>query len=152
MKIEKAGKLITNSHDKTEYIIHIKNLKQSLNHRFVLKKIHRFIKFNQRAWMRPYIDMNTDLRKVAKNYFEKDFFKLMNNVVFGRTIDIWTLKHRYIKLITTEKIRNYLASESNCHTAKFFTENLLTKETRKFQILINNLFIQVYQYKIWLRL
>ena len=64
------------------------------------------IKFNQNAWLKPYIDMNIDLRKKAKN----DFFKLMNNVVFGKTIKYVT-KNRDIKLVTTERRRNYLVSE-----------------------------------------
>ena len=67
MKIEKIEKLIANLHDKTEYVIHIRNLKHALNERLVLKKVHRVIKFNQNARLNPYIDMNTDLRKKAKN-------------------------------------------------------------------------------------
>ena len=73
MKIEKVEKLVANLHDKTEYVIHIRNLKQALNHGLVLKKVHRVIKFNQNAWLKPYIDMNTDLRKNTKNDFEKVF-------------------------------------------------------------------------------
>ena len=73
MKIEKAEKLVANLHDKTEYVIHIRNLKQALHHGLVLKKIHKVIKFNQNAWLKPYIDMNTDLLNKAKNDFEKDF-------------------------------------------------------------------------------
>ena len=61
-------------HDKTEYVIHIRCLKQVLNHKFVLKKVHRVIKFNQNGWLKPYINMNTGLRMKAKNDFEKDFF------------------------------------------------------------------------------
>ena len=72
-KIEKVEKLVANLHDKTEYVIHIRNLKQALNHGLVLKKVHRVIKFNQNAWLKPYIDMNTDLRKNTKNDFEKVF-------------------------------------------------------------------------------
>ena len=83
MKIEKVEKLVANLHDKTEYVIHIRNLKQALNHGLVLKKVHRVIKFNQNAWLKPYIDMNTDLRKKAKNCFKKEFFKLMNDAVLG---------------------------------------------------------------------
>ena len=60
-------------HDKTEYLIHMRNLKQTLNHRLVLKKYYKVIKFNQSACLKPYIDMNTDLRKKAKNDFVKDF-------------------------------------------------------------------------------
>ena len=124
MKIEKVEKLVANLHDKTEYVIHIRNLKQALNHRLVFKKVHRVIKFNQNAWLKPYIDMNTDLRKKAKNDFEKDFFKLMNNAVFGKTMEN-VRKHRDIKLAITERRRKYLVPGPNYHTTKSFTENLL---------------------------
>ena len=73
MKIEKVEEPVGNLYDKTEYVMHIRNLKQALNHGLVLKKFHRVIKFNQNAWLKPYIDMNTILRKKAKNGFEKDF-------------------------------------------------------------------------------
>ena len=73
MKIEKVEKLVTNLHDKSEYVIPIRNLMQALNHRTVFRNVHRLIKFNQKAWLNPYIDMNTNLRKEAKNNFEKDF-------------------------------------------------------------------------------
>ena len=131
MKIEKVEKLVANLHDKTEYVIHIRNLKQALNHGLVLKKVHRVIKFNQNAWLKPYIDMNTDLRKKAKNDFEKDFFKLMNNAVFGKTMEN-VRKHRDIKLVTTKRRRNYLLSEPNCHTTNFFAENLLAIKMKKY--------------------
>ena len=74
--------------------------------------------------------MNTDLRKKAKNNFEKDFFKLMNNSVFGKTVEN-VRKHRDIELATTERRRNYLVSEPNYHTTKFFTEHLLAIEMKK---------------------
>ena len=72
MEIDKFENLVATLHDKTEYVLHIKNLKQALNHGLVLKKLHRVIKFNQKAWLKSYIDMNTDLRKKAKNNFEED--------------------------------------------------------------------------------
>ena len=84
-KIRKCNKLVCDFHYKKRYVVHIKALKQALKHR--LKKVHRVIQFNQKAWLKPYIDMNTELRKEAKNNFEKDFFKLMNNSVFGKTMD-----------------------------------------------------------------
>ena len=72
MKTEKVEKLVANLHDKTEYVIHIKNLKQVLSHGLVLKKVQTVIEFNQNAWLKTY--------KKAKNDFEKDF-NLMNNAV-----------------------------------------------------------------------
>ena len=104
MKIEK---LVANLHDKTEYFMHIANLKQALNHGLVFRKVHRLIKFNLNACLKPYIGINTDLRKKAKKNFEKSFFKFMNNSVFEKTMEN-VRKHRDIKLATTEIKRNYL--------------------------------------------
>ena len=118
MELGKVEKDVTNLHDKNEYVVHIINLKQALNHGLILKKVHRVIKFNQKAWLEPYIKMNTDLRKIAKNDFENIFFKLMNNEVFGKTMEN-VRKHRDIKLLTTESRRNYLVLEPNYHTTKF---------------------------------
>ena len=80
--------------------------------------------------------MNTDLRKKAKNDFEKYFLKLMNNSVFGKTMEN-VRKHRDIKFVTTGKRRNCLVSEPNYHTSKSFIENLLAIEMKKTEILIN---------------
>ena len=78
MNIEKVGKLVANLRNKTEYVIHIRSLKQALNHELVLNKIYRVIKFNQNAWLKPYIDLNTDLRKKLKTNLRKEFLKLIN--------------------------------------------------------------------------
>ena len=83
-KVNKVEKLICNIEDKEKYVMHIKVLKEALNHGLVLKTAHRVIQFNQKDWLKSYRDMNTKLRKEAKNHFEKDFFKLMNNSVFGK--------------------------------------------------------------------
>ena len=77
--------------------------------------------------------MNTKLRKEAKNDFEKDFFKLMNNSVFGKTMEN-VRKHRDIKLVTTDEKRNKLVSEPNCHTTKRFSEHLLATEMKKTKV------------------
>ena len=102
MEINKCNKLVCNLYDTKKYVVHINSLKQALNNGLKLKKIHRIIEFNQEAWLKPYIDMNTELRKLTKNYFEKDLFKLMNNSVFGKTMDN-IRKQRDIKLVTTDK-------------------------------------------------
>ena len=86
--------------------------------------------FNQIAWLKPYIDINTGLRKEAKNEFEKDSFKLMNNSVFGKTIEN-VRKHRDINLVTTDEKRNNLVSVPNYHTTKCFSENVLATEMKK---------------------
>ena len=86
MKINETEKLIPNLFDKKKYLIHIRALDQALRHGSVLDKIHRAIEFDQSAWMKSYIDFNTQLRTQARNDFEKDFYKLMNNFVFGKAI------------------------------------------------------------------
>ena len=81
LKLKKVEKLVANLHGKTEYVIQIRNLKQALNHGLVLEKIHRVIKFNQNVFLKPYIDMNKNLRKKAEKDFEKRFFKKLKNNV-----------------------------------------------------------------------
>ena len=117
MKKEKVEKLITSAVDEEKYVIQISALKEALDHGLILKKVHRVIEFRQEAWLKPYIDMNTKLRTEARNDFEKDFFKLMNNSVFGKTMEN-VRNHRDIKLVTTNERRNKLVSEPNYHTTK----------------------------------
>ena len=99
MKIEKVEKLVADLHDKNECVIHLRNLKQVLNHGLYWKKIHWVIKFNQRTWLKSYIEMDT-AKKKARNDFEKEFLK--NNSVFWKTMKN-VRKHRDIKFVTTEK-------------------------------------------------
>ena len=88
--------------------------------------------------MKPYIDMNTELRKLARNDFEKDLFKLMNNSVFGKTMEN-IRKHRDIKLVATDKKRSKLVSEPNYHTINLISENLSIIEMKKTKVKMNEL-------------
>ena len=94
------------------------------------------IQLNQNAWVRSCFDMNTDLRQKAKNDFEKDFSKLMKNSAFGKAMENVRIC-RDIKLVATERRRDYLVSEPNYHTAKFFIEHLLATEMEKTEMLMN---------------
>ena len=136
MEINKCKKLVCNLYDKKKYVVHIYSLKQALNHGLKLKKIHRNIEFNQEAWLKPYIDMNTELRKLAKNDFEKDLFKLINNSVFGKTMGN-IRKHRDIKLVTTDRKRSKLVSEPNYHTINLISEDLSIIEMKKTNVKMN---------------
>ena len=108
-------------------------MKQELNHGLISKIVNRVIQFNQKE---ECIDMNTELRKQAKNDFEKDFLKLKNNSVFGKTMEN-VMKHKDIKLVTTDKRRNQLVSEPNYDTTKYFSENLLAIEMKKIKVKMN---------------
>ena len=107
-----------------------------MNHGLKLKKIHRIIEFNQEAWLKPYIDMKTELRKAAKNDFEKDLFKLMNNSVFGKTMEN-IRKHRDIKLVMTDKKSSKLVSEPNHHTINLNSEDLSITEMKTTKVKMN---------------
>ena len=132
MKIKKCSRLACNLYDKNNYVVHIRTLKQALNHGLVLKKMHKVMQFNQKAWLKLYIT-NTKLRTKAKN---KAFFKLMNNGVFGRAMGK-VRKHRDIKLVIADKRRNYLVSELHYHTRKWFSEGLLTIQMKKIKLKMN---------------
>ena len=111
-------------------------MKQALNHGLKFKKVRRIIEFNQKAWLKPYIDMNTELRKLAKDDFEKDLFKLMNNAVFGKTMES-IRKHRDIKLVTTDNKRSNLVSEPNYHTINYISEDLSIIDMNKTKVKMN---------------
>ena len=124
------------NYDKNNYVIHIRSLKQALNSGLILKKVHRAIQFNQEAWLKKYIDINTKLRKQGINDFQQDFLKLITNFVFEKTMEN-VRKHGDNKLVITDKRRNELVSEPNYHTIKSFSEKLLATEMKKTKIKIN---------------
>ena len=130
---ELENKLTATVQDKNKYVFNILTLKMALNHVLVLGKLYRAIKFNQSAWLKRYIDMNTELRKGANNDFEKNFFKLMNNAVFGKMIEN-VRKRREIKLVVTEQRRKKLVSEPNFKSCVPFSNHLLAIEMRKTHI------------------
>ena len=130
MKINKCPKLVCNVTDKENSSIHVVALKQALNHGLKLIRVHSGIKFRQEAWLKPYIDLNTELRKNAKNEFEKDFYKLKINSIYGKTGQN-DRKHSDIKLVTTDYKRNKLASEPNYHSTKCISKLLLVMEMKR---------------------
>ena len=136
MVVNNTKKLICNLQDKRDYVAHINVLKQALDHGLKLIKVHQVIEFDQEAWLKEYINFNTELRKKATNDFEKDFFKLMNNAVFGKTMEN-VRKHRDIKLVKTDKKRNKLVSEPNYHTMKLIDDNLAIIEMKKVKVKMN---------------
>ena len=136
MDINRVEKLVPNLRDKEGYIIHIRALDQALAHGLVLEKVHRVIEFDQSAWMKPYIDFNTQLRTKATNDFEKDFFKLMNNEVFGKTMEN-IRKHRNIKLVTSRESYLKTIMKPNFKSGILFGESLMGREMGKIKIVMN---------------
>ena len=115
MKINKVEKLVPNLYNKEKNVVHIQALDQALKHSLVLKKVHRVIIFQQSASLKVYINKNTELTKKAtkpKNNFEKDFFKLMNNSVFRKTIED-KRKHKDMRLVTDETSYKELIMKPN---------------------------------------
>ena len=116
--------------------MHHKTLKQYESLGLKITKIHRGIKFEESAWLKPYIDLNNELRKNAKNDFEKDFFKLMNNSVFGKTME--NIRNRVdIRLVTNENQARKLISKPNYQHRTIFCENLIAIQMKKTRLLFN---------------
>ena len=129
-------KLIPNLRDKNNYVVHYKTLMQYLSLGMKLKKIHRGIKFIEADFLKPYIDKNTNLRTQAKNNFEKDFFKLMNNSVFGKTME--NIRNRVnVKLVNTGEQFKKLTAKPNYESRKIFNENLVSVHMKKTSLTMN---------------
>ena len=136
IKVNGVEKLICHFKPRTNYVLHYKNLKQYLNMGLKLKAVNRAISFEQSPWMEPYIRKNTELRKTAANSFEKDFFKLMNNSVFGKTIEN-IRKRQNIKLVDNRKIALRLSSRPNFERATIFDKNLIAAHMKKTEVYFN---------------
>ena len=134
--VNKVEKLIPNLNDKKNYVIHHETLKLYLSLGLKLTKIHRGITFDECAWLKPYIDLNTNLRAKATNDFEKDFFKLMNNSVFGKTME--NIRNRVdIRLVTRESQAKKLTCKPNYQHHTIFCENLTAVHMKKVKLYFN---------------
>ena len=136
MEINGVEKLVPNLRDKKNYVIHIQALNQVQQHGLRLDRIHQVIELDQSPWLKIYIDFNTQLRTVATNDFEKDFFKLMNNSVFGKTMEN-IRKHRNIGLVTTEEKYLHTVMKPNFKSGVLFGENLMGCEMGKIKLAMN---------------
>ena len=136
IEVNKVGKLIPNLRNKKNYVIHYENLKQYLNLGLKLTHIHRGIKFNESQWLEKYIALNTELRTKATNEFEKDFFKLMNNSVFGKTME--NIRNRVdIKLVTDKIKAEKLSAKPNFKHCNIFNEDLVAIHMKKTKLEFN---------------
>ena len=136
MTIDKVDKLVPNLNNKKNYVIHYENLKQYERLGLIPTKIHRGIKFEERPWFKEYIDLNTNLRTKAKNEFEKDFFKLMNNSVFGKTME--NIENRVdVRLVTKEKEVMKLSKKPNFESRTINDENLIAVHMKRTKLVYN---------------
>ena len=134
--VNNVEKLIPTLNKKEKYVIHHRNLKQYLQMGLKLKKIHRIIKFKEEAWLKPYIELNTKLRANGKNDFEKDFFKLMNNSVFGKTME--NIRKRVdIKLVNNRFSALRFAAKPNFESCTIFDENLIAIHMKRVKLLFD---------------
>ena len=136
ISIALVSKLIPTLRDKKEYVLHYRNLQLYLDLGLKIKKVHRVLKFDQSPWLKQYIDFNTEKRKLAKNSFEKDFFKLMNNSVFGKTMENLR-KWVDVRLVTNEKKLDKLTAKPTYVSSKIFNENLMAVHKVKETLTLN---------------
>jgi len=129
---------VPNLFNKTRYVIHYRNLKLYTQLGMIITKIHRVLQFSQKPWMKPYIDLNTSLRKVAKSKFEEDFFKLANNAVFGKTME--NLRKRMnvdlVRGSEEDRLRKLIA-DPGFISRKIFGHNLAAIHRLKSSLLLN---------------
>ncbi|CAH3190752.1 unnamed protein product, partial [Porites lobata] len=135
-QVSVVEKLICDFEPKKNYVVHYRNLRQYLEMGLRITAVHRGISFQQSPWMEPYIRKNTELRKTATNSFEKDFFKLMNNSVFGKTIEN-IRKRQNIKLVDNRKTAFKLTKKPNFERATIFDKNLVAIHMKKTEIYFN---------------
>jgi hypothetical protein len=133
---EKLEKLMPNLYSKNKYVVHIKNLQYYISKGLILKKVYRVLEFSQREWLKEYIDFNTDMRKNSKNDFEKDFYKLMNNAVFGKTMENMRARVN-IKLFTDEEKALYQIAKPQFLNSKIYSKDLIAIQQVKKEVELN---------------
>ena len=136
VKIGLVEKLVPTLFNKERYVLHYRNLQLYMSLGLKLTKIHRALEFNQSPWLKPYIDFNTKKRAKAKNSFEKDFFKLMNNSVFGKTMENLR-KRQDVKLVTDEEQLLKWSSKPSFISCKIFNEDLVAIHKTKTTLTLN---------------
>ena len=136
MIVNGVEKLICHFKPRKNYVVHYRNLRQYLEMGMRITAVHRGISFYQSSWMEPYIRKNTELRKTATNSFEKDFFKLMNNSVFGKTIEN-IRKRQNIHLIDNRKKAVKLSSRPNFDRCTIFDRNLIAVHMKNTEVYFN---------------
>ena len=129
-------KLIPTLYNKEKYVIHERNLKQAIDAGLIVKKIYRVLEFKQKPWMKEYIEFNTDKRKLAKNDFEKDFFKLMNNSVFGKTMENLRKRMNFKLICDKVKFEKYV-SKPTFINGVIFNENLVGVHYVQEKLMLN---------------
>ena len=129
-KDEKTNKLILNLNDKNKYVVHIRTLQFYLKHGLKLKKVHRAIKFEQKEILKPYIEFNTEKRKNARNDFKKDIFKLLNNAVFGKTMED-KRKHLDFEIVSDERRFMKCVNNPSFKHSHIINESLVGVEKQK---------------------
>ena len=129
-KDEKTSKLILNLNDKEKYVVHIRTLQFYLKHGLKLKKIHRAIKYEQKDFLKPYIEYNTEKRKNARNDFEKNNYKLLNNAVFGKTMED-KRKHLDFEIVSDETRFMKCVNNPSFKHSHIINENLVGVEKQK---------------------
>ena len=136
IKVGLVNKLIPTLRNKVEYVLHYRNLQLYMDLGLKVTKVHRALRFNQSSWLKQYIDFNTEKRKNANTSFEKDFFKLMNNSVFGKTME--NLRKRVdVRLVTDKDQLAKWTSKPTYVSSKIFNENLVAVHKLKEKLTLN---------------
>ncbi|KYQ49754.1 hypothetical protein ALC60_11156, partial [Trachymyrmex zeteki] len=133
---KREDKLLATLYDKKRYVIHYRNLQQCIRHGLRIAKVHHILQFTQSLWLRDYIELNTKFTTLAKNEFEKNLYKLMNNAVFGKTMEN-VCNHVDVRLITRWDGRysaEAMIAKPNFHSRSIFSENLVAIEMRKLEV------------------